>query len=321
MMDLLPVIPFEPVRAHECPSGKTWIAQVKWDGVRMLTYYDGREARLINRKGNDRTLQYPEFIDVSAYCRADSVILDGEMIALADGKPSFHEIMRRDSLRREQEIRFAVPRIRAIYMIFDILYCNGEWVNRLPLSHRQQLLQEYVVSNEQLQLVPNVEDAESLYTVMKQRGWEGIVCKRLDSSYAIGGKDSRWVKLKLAHDLYAAVGGVTYRDGRVNALLLGLYDAEGRFVYIGHAGTGKWKAGDWNQMTEAARHLRTSSRPFVNLPERVKGAEWIKPQLTVKVQFLEWTPGGTMRHPVIQGWGTVSPEECVMEAVPKDLES
>ena len=93
-MDLKPVAPFEPIRSETIPQGENWVAQVKWDGVRMLTYRDGRETRLINRKGNDRTAQYPEFIDVPSYCRASSVILDGEMIALSGGKPSFHEIMR-----------------------------------------------------------------------------------------------------------------------------------------------------------------------------------------------------------------------------------
>lgn len=311
-MELEPVIPFEPVRAHDIPTGDQWIAQVKWDGVRMLTYYDGREVRLINRKGNDRTKQYPEFTDVPAYCSANSVILDGEMIAIAGGKPSFHEVMRRDSLRRDQEIRFAVSRVPAIYMIFDILYCDGEWVTDRPLNERQQLLREIITPHERLQLVPNVAEAESLFAVMKQQGWEGIVCKQLDSTYRIGGKDGRWCKLKLAHDLHAAIGGVTYRDGRVNALLLGVYDAEGRFIYIGHAGTGKWKIGEWTRLTEMVPQLRISGRPFINTPERIKGAEWVKPQLTVKVQFLEWTPGGTMRHPVIQGWSNMPPEACVL---------
>ncbi|MEF2967590.1 DNA ligase [Paenibacillus sp. M1] len=311
-MDLDPVFPFEPVRAHDFPAGEEWIAQVKWDGVRILTYYDGREARLINRKKNDRTLQYPEFTDVRSFCRADSVILDGEMIALAGGKPSFHEIMRRDSLRRAREIAFAVPRIPAIYMVFDILYCDGIWVTDRPLRERQRLLQERVTPGERLQLVPNVADARSLFSVMEERDWEGIVCKRLDSTYLLGGKDPRWVKLKLAHDLNAAVGGVTYRDGTVNALLLGLYDEEGRFIYIGHAGTARWKGEEWVRATKLARQLAVNNRPFFNTPERIKGAEWMKPELTVKVQFLEWTPGGTMRHPVIQGWSAAPPEACTL---------
>lgn len=312
-MEWKPIIPFEPIRSESIPQGEEWVAQVKWDGVRMLTYNDGRGVKLINRKGNDRSMQYPEFLDTGEFCRAHSVILDGEMIALSGGKPSFHEIMRRDSLRREQEIRFAAQRIPAIYMIFDILHYDGKWVNGEPLTHRQQLLQELVIPSERVQIVPNVADGELLYDLMKQRGWEGIVSKRLDSTYAFGGKDARWVKKKLARDLYAAIGGVTYRDGGVNAILLGLYDPEGRFIYIGHAGSGKWKGADWRDLTENVKPLIIPDRPFANVPERMKGAVWIQPALTVKVQFLEWTPGGTMRHPIIQGWANVPPEACHME--------
>lgn len=309
-MNLEPIVPFEPIRSGVIPQGKEWIAQVKWDGVRMLVYYTDGEARLINRQGRDRTLQYPEFTKVPGYCKAKSVILDGEMIALADGKPSFHEIMRRDSLRQEREIRFATGRIAPIYMVFDVLYYNGIWMNDKTLAERQHLLGQIIIPSERVQGVPSLPEGESLLAVMKDRGWEGIVCKRLDSTYAIGGKDARWQKIKLTHDLYAAVGGVTYRDGMVNAVLLGLYDEDGKFLYIGHAGSGKWKVQDWRDLTEHIQPLIIPTRPFHNIPERIKGAVWIQPALALKVQFLEWTPGGTMRQPIIQGWVNVPLEAC-----------
>lgn len=68
-MKLQPVIPFEPVLAAQLPSGSEWIAQIKWDGVRMLSYYDGSHAELINRRGNRRTPQYPELAEPRSYCR------------------------------------------------------------------------------------------------------------------------------------------------------------------------------------------------------------------------------------------------------------
>ncbi|AZK46383.1 DNA ligase [Paenibacillus lentus] len=309
-MKLKPVAPFEPIRSEILPAGPGWITQVKWDGVRMLTYYDGHEARLINRKGNERSKQYPEFMDLSSYCRADSIILDGEMIALNADRPSFHEIMRRDSLRREQEIRFAVKRIPAIYMIFDVLYYNGEWVINRTLAERQELLQEIIVPNAQLQLVPSYSDGESLFAVMKERGWEGVVSKRLDSTYAIGGKDGRWQKLKLGYDLYAVIGGATYRDGIMNALLLGLYDENGQFIYIGHTGSGKLNQDAWRSLTDQISVLMVEDRTFHNIPQRIKGAVWVQPLLTVKVQFMEWTPGGTLRHPVLQGMADIPPQSC-----------
>lgn len=312
-MDLQPVHPFEPILVQELPSpGDPWIAQVKWDGVRMLSYYDGQSLRLINRRGNDRTLQYPEFAGLYGDCRASSFILDGEMIALMDGKPSFHQIMGRDSLRRQMEISFAVRRIPVIYMVFDLLYYDGEWVTELPLRQRQDKLRQLITPNEQLQLVPNVEDPAALYQVMKERGWEGVVCKNLDSSYAIGGKDARWQKLKFSHDLHAVIGGVTYRDGQVNALLLGVYDKDGRLLYIGHAGSARWHGEDWSRATKEAARLKAAERPFLHPPARLKDAVWLRPELTVKVSFMEWTPGGAMRHPVIQGWSPLEPARCLL---------
>lgn len=312
-MVMKPIKPFEPIRVGEIPQGDQWIAQVKWDGVRILTYYDGEEIRLINRRGNDRTLQYPELLEIKTYCRAESVILDGEIIALDNGKPAFHQVMRRDSLRKSQEISFALGLVPVIYMIFDILYCNGEWVNELPLAERQRLLTDMIIPNELVQIVPNVSDASRLYTVMEQRGWEGIVCKRLDSTYPLGGKDSRWVKLKLAHDLYAVVGGVTFRDGLVNALLLGLFDDQGHLNYIGHAGPGKCSHQEIQQLSSHIAKLEVSNSVLTGISKvKAKGAVWIEPILTVKVQFMEWTPGGTMRHPVIQGLVSVSPEVCTI---------
>ncbi|WP_223068126.1 RNA ligase family protein [Paenibacillus caui] len=310
-MELKPVQPFEPITTNLLPSGDRWVAQVKWDGVRMLAYYDGHASRLINRKGNDRTRQYPEFTDVTGYCRAQSVILDGEMIAIEGGKPSFHAIMKRDSLRKQSEIDAGVQRVAVSYMIFDVLYLNGEWLTGRTLEQRQQLLQELIMPHERLQLCQNYNDAEQLYAVMKQHGWEGVVCKNLDSAYAIGGKDKRWQKKKIFRDLYAAVGGVTYRDGIVNALLLGLYDQHGRFLYIGHAGAGRFTTEDWRRVTKEAERLKADARPFDNTPQRVKGAAWIVPSLTVKVEYLEWTNGGTLRHPVLQGLTTVPAEQCV----------
>lgn len=76
-MKLKPVIPFEPISTETIPTDDGWVTQIKWDGVRMLTYFDGNEVRLVNRRCNDRTLQYPELLDIQTYCTASSVIIDG----------------------------------------------------------------------------------------------------------------------------------------------------------------------------------------------------------------------------------------------------
>ncbi|WP_028563134.1 RNA ligase family protein [Paenibacillus pinihumi] len=312
-MELEPVIPFEPVIVDNIPSGKQWVGQVKWDGVRMLLYYDGTHVRLVNRRLNDRTAQYPELQQIEQFCTAQSVILDGEIIALDQGKPSFHQIMRRDRAHKTSSIPGLVKEVPITYMLFDVLFIDGRWVTDLPLHKRQQLLESIIRPGATVQLVTSTPDSTALYDVMVAHQLEGIVIKDLDSPYAVQGKDDRWRKKKNIQDLTAAVGGVTYRGKQVNALLLGLYDADGKLWYIGHAGTGKLNTEDWANLTRLTNELKVAERPFANVPERSKEAVWIKPWLAVKVHYLEWTRHSTLRQPSIQAVIQADPASCTFQ--------
>lgn len=312
-MEMKPIIPFEPIRTEVFPKGEDWIAQVKWDGVRVLTYYDGSRVQLFNRQLNERTGQYPELTQLKDYCSANSVILDGEVIALEKGRPSFHQVMKRDGIRRLEKVDSVKKQIEISYMVFDLLFYNGDWVNTLPLKERQKILRELLKPQERVHSVDNFPDAQSLFEAIKGQDLEGVVCKKLSSTYALGGKDNRWQKIKNYRDLLAAVGGVTMREGIVNALLLGAYDSEGRFWYIGHAGTGKLTQADWRELTRRIQPLQRKDSPFFNRPARMKESIWLEPEYTVKVRFMEWTGGGTLRQPSIQAFMQAKPLECRLE--------
>ncbi|MFC3802375.1 DNA ligase [Cohnella sp. GCM10012308] len=307
-----PIYPFEPIMSDTIPAEPHWRHEIKWDGTRIVTYRYQGDTKLFNRKLNERTRHYPELLDVSSYCSASSVILDGEMIALAqDGKPSFHEVMRRDliqKLDRVEEMQRIVP---ITYMIFDIVYYDGEWINRQPLSDRLELLHRIVTPNERVQLVQN-HDGEQLFEVIRQQGMEGIVCKDLRSAYAIGGKDARWRKVKNYGDILAVIGGFTLNDGIVNAVLLGQYDQAGKLWYIGHSGTGRLTKAEWRELTLTLAPTAASSSPFANRPDRYKDAYWVTPKLTAKVQYSEWRwrEGRTLRQPSIQAFVDAPPERC-----------
>jgi len=307
---LEPVVPFEPVAADVMPAGPGWIAQIKWDGVRMLAYFDGAGTKLANRRLHDRTAQYPELADARRYLRAKSAILDGEIVAFDAAKPSFHEVMRRDGVRSARAVPAAAREIPVTYMVFDILYLDGEWVTGRSLAERQRLLERAVEPGDHVRLVESTPDGKLLFDAMRKHGMEGIVVKDLASSYAIGGKDGRWRKIKVRRDLTAAVGGVAYGGGRVNALLLGLYDGRGRLHYIGRAGSGRLTGRDWASVTAAAELLRTPDCPFAEKPPRSADAVWIRPMLTAKVHYLEWTAGRTLRQPVIEAVGAGPASDC-----------
>ncbi len=306
----------EPVASRAIPDGDEWLAQIKWDGVRVLAYYDGTRTELYNRKLKRRTQHYPELADLPSYCEARSAILDGEVIALgADGKPDFHEVMRRDGIRRMERVERVMDIVPVTYMVFDVLYLNGEWMVKQPLQERLKRLSEIIVPSARVQVVTSHADGRQLFDVVKHHGMEGIVVKRTDSPYRIGEKKDEWRKIKNYRDLVAVIGGFTRDEaGVANALLLGLYDADGRFVYIGHSGTGKLTRQDWKGLTVTLQGLVTQKPPFSNTPDRHRDVLWVDPRITVRVQYAEWTEGRSLRQPSIQAILDVPPEACVLEA-------
>ncbi|MCO7124746.1 DNA ligase [Sporolactobacillus shoreicorticis] len=313
-MKLQPIVPFEPIPDAEIPSGVNWIHQVKWDGVRILTYYDGHDLRLFNRRKNERTKNYPELGTICDHTKANSLILDGEVIALdAQGRPSFHEVMKRDSARNQSRIQVLEYAVPVFYMVFDLIFCNGNWVHGRSLYERAELLRKWLPVSDRVQLVPVFQNGKSLFTSVQTQHMEGIVSKKLDSAYLINGKNENWRKIKVTRDLTAIVGGVTFRAGTVNALLLGLYDSGGQLVYIGHAGTGKLTQDDWHLVTVLARRLKRDDNPFVNQVDRSEEAQWLQLQLTVKIVFQEWTAGGMLRQPSIQAFVRINPKQCTIE--------
>ncbi|UFJ42060.1 non-homologous end-joining DNA ligase [Brevibacillus humidisoli] len=309
-----PILPMEPLRSDTIPEGPEWIAQVKWDGVRILTYYDGRNVRLYNRKLYERTSHYPEVTNIHSYCKAESIILDGEVIALGeDGKPSFHQVMRRDGIRRLEKVAYMQQQVPVTYMIFDILFHNGVWLHQQPFRERMNRLAESIQPCEQLQLVTSHANGHSLYEAVKRQGLEGIVAKRVDSPYVIGEKKGVWLKIKNYRDLIAVIGGFTIRNGVINAVLLGLYDHLGKLWYIGHTGPGKMTQTEWKEVSEVLRLSAVDQSPFSNRPGRRTAAHWVKPMIAVKVKYIDWTEDHSLRQPSIQALVDIPPDECRFE--------
>ncbi|QDX95054.1 DNA ligase [Brevibacillus laterosporus] len=310
-MIMEPIVPFEPISTNEVPTGANWVGQVKWDGVRVLTYFTDNKTLLFNRKRNERTNHYPELINSRDYCSAKSAILDGEIIAFTNNKPSFYEVMRRDGIKSFSKMASTINEVPITYMIFDILFFDGKWVTTSSLEERQNLLTQIISPNNHVQLVDNFTETVSLYDVVVNNDLEGVVYKDLSSTYIINGKDQRWRKKKKINDLIAVVGGVTYRDTIVNSLLLGLYDQLGQLWYIGSVGSGTLTNKDWRNLTDGIKPIIQDKIPFKNRPPKAREVTWITPILTVKVNYLEWIDGHNLRQPSIQAFVTVPPSSCV----------
>lgn len=302
------VEPMLPVLVKEIIESPEYVYQVKWDGVRMLAYLSAGRITLVNRSGRVRTGQYPELQELASLLKVSPAIVDGELVVLKNGKPSFASILKRD-LSNPHQADYLKKQYPVHYMVFDIPFA-GQDLRNLPLAERQPILEQSLVKNEGIQTVENFSTGHSLFAAIKAQDMEGIVIKRATSPY-IGGKKHRdWLKVKYRRTQYCVVGGYTLKGSLINALLLGVYHHED-LLYVGKAGTGL-KQEDWSILTRELSRMSIPHSPFVNKPP-ARGYYFVQPQLTVKVEFAEWTDTLTLRSPVITGFSNKPAGECRLE--------
>ena len=127
----------EPILTEAIESGSEWIHQVKWDGIRGLCYVDNGQVSLFTRSRRERTMWYPEISAVEKLLNCSKAVLDGELIVFDDNdKPSFHNIMKRERIKRKE----VLPRYQRLYpvhyMVFDILLADGKDLRQVPLADR-----------------------------------------------------------------------------------------------------------------------------------------------------------------------------------------
>lgn len=164
------------------PQRTGWLYEVKWDGFRAVL---GRQAdgfRVRSRRGWDMTALLPELA-----CFPAEGIFDGEIVCFQEGRPHFPDVVARMLHGR--------PGISISYVIFDVLYLDGQDTTRLPLRERRALLDGLgVETGDHWTLSQAFDDGANLFQACCDQEMEGIVCKRLDENYRPG--ERRWIKAK-----------------------------------------------------------------------------------------------------------------------------
>ena len=217
-------------------------AEFKYDGSRFQFHKKGNWARMYSRRLEDVTGALPDVIEQLLGATDHDVILDGEVIAIRDGKPMpFQSVLRR--FRRRHDIADAQEAIEMVPNIFDILYLDGETLIDLPLEERRKRL-EAVVS---LYLAPQVVSDDpavitKTYEDALAAGHEGIMIKVPSSPYSPGQRGKNWIKIKPEVDtLDLAVIGAEWGEGKrahvFGSFLVACQDA-GKLVPLSRVATG-----------------------------------------------------------------------------------
>jgi len=295
--------PMEPILTDSVMQGEQWIHQVKWDGIRGLCYKDGNNIRLYTKSGRERSQWYPEVTGEISGLKCEQVVLDGELTVLDDsGKPSFHDIMSRDRVKRQDRLKQYMVKYPVHYMVFDILYKNGKDLRNLPLCERRGILLDTLKNDGSVHVVSDYEDGKALFLAMKEKDMEGIVSKKADSLY-IGGKKHRlWFKTKITKQLVAAVCGLKIKDNEVKSLVIAEYQNHG-LVTVGSVSSGLSDKDRATLMQALPQLIDDTTASKTDTDDVV----WIKPVLNVIVSFMEREQNGSLRHPVLVGFTNEKP--------------
>jgi bifunctional non-homologous end joining protein LigD len=300
-----------------------WSFDVKWDGIRALASISGGRIKLEVRSGNDVTHRYPELSALGRALGTTEVVLDGEIVAFdpATGRPSFERMQRRMHVESESAIRRLRQDVPITYVIFDLLWLDGHPTTALPFSERRRLLEGLNLAGPAWHTpATHPGEGQALLDATAASGLEGVVAKRLDSSYEPGVRSRDWLKIKNHLSQEFVVGGYLPGEGsrgRLGALLLGVYEDNGKLCFAGRVGTGFTEA-ELTRLLRLLDPLRRDTPPFDPPPPRpvVKEAIWVEPEIVVEVAFTEWTGVGILRHPSYKGQREDKDPKDVVREVP-----
>ena len=285
------------------PEGDEWMYEVKFDGYRALIIKNGRSVQLRSRNNKDLTRAYPAVHAAGLRLRADSAVVDGELVALdAKGRPSFQALQHRG----------AHPGHTVVFYAFDLVHVDGDSLLTHPLRERRQRLPEVVDGSGILLSEPLRGSAARVAEAVRALGLEGVIAKRWSSPYRAGQRHRDWVKLKLDKQQEFVVGGYRPGPSGIDALLVGYF--EGRKLRFAAKVRAGFTPHIRRDVFAAVVPLHVAECPFVDLPsgktshwgggvtpEQMKEMRWLKPALVAQVRFVEWTADGHLRHSAFLG--------------------
>jgi bifunctional non-homologous end joining protein LigD len=295
------------------PLPGDWVYEIKFDGYRMLARLDAAgDVRIVTRRGNDWTQRFDALRRELSAASLPPGWYDGEIVVLDEsGKPSFNALQNAIEGGRNDAI---------VFYLFDVPYCDGHDLRRVPVEERRALLQSLLKETTRLRFSQEVGgDAASIVQSACQLGLEGVIGKRRGSIYVQRRSDD-WIKLKCTQRQEFVIGGFTWPDDSrpngIGALLVGTRDEDGELQYAGKVGTGYT-----GEVSAALRQrleaMAQKKRPFAGPTGHDRHATWVRPELVCEVTYNEWPEGGSLRHASFKGLREDKPADQVQREQPR----
>ena len=296
-------------------TSKDWIFEIKWDGIRAISYIDDALS-LRSRNGKELKHNFPELDELKTL--ASSVVLDGEIVVMSEGKADFQTLLERANTSNPRDIEYLASKFPATYIVFDILEKDGNPLTSLPLIERKRMLREQVKEGSRVVFSFFVEEeGEAYYQAALKKGIEGIIAKKKDSLYESGVRSDKWLKIKRVASCDCVIFGYTKgegaRESTFGALILGLYDKD-KPVYVGKVGTG-FSDNLMETLLKVFKPLEVQEKTLeaADVPERIA---WLKPELVCEVGYQSVTNDGKLRMARFRGLrADKTPFECRLDQI------
>lgn len=267
-----------------------WIFEVKWDGYRAVAEIRDKNVSLYSRNGILFNKKFLPVVEALSRIGFDAV-LDGEVVVVDDqGIPDFQALQHYPDSGRGH----------LLYCVFDLLHFQGRDLTGLPLIRRKELLKNVLPPIPGLRYSDHVrKEGVLFYRVSKDRGLEGIIAKRAQSTYETGRRSGQWLKIKTRLTQEGVIAGFTEPGGGrkyFGALVLGVFEGDA-LVPIGNVGGG-FTEKDLQDIGKKMRPMIREENPFAVMPEANSRVTWVRPELVCEVAFSGWTEDDLMRQPV-----------------------
>ena len=281
--------PLQPMLAQMAYSVKEAFEEIggelaleyKYDGARVQIHKGGDKVMIFSRRLNDLTPSFPEIVEEVRRNIKGDVILEGEVVAVKEGKfLPFQDILRRVSRRKEIErMREEIP---LKLFLFDCLYVDGESLLDVSYEERWKKLEEIAggIPLAERILPKDLEEGERFFKRALEAGAEGVMAKALKGIYTPGNRGKLWLKVKKAITLDLVIIGAEWGYGRRHNWLsdyhLACWDKERKeLLMVGKTFKGLTDE-EFEEMTKRLLEFKIREEG---------GVVYVRPEVVVEVAF------------------------------------
>ena len=280
----------------------TWLFEPKLDGYRILAHVGRDRVALRSRGGLDLTASFPAIVEDLRQQLVQPLLIDAEVVAFQDGRPSFNALQKRARASKPKDIIAAEGSNPCVLYCFDLLHAMGMNLRESSYSDRRRYLNQCLLTSPRIQVVHAEADGAALYRAAIASGFEGMMAKRRSSLYHPGRRSDDWLKVKQVYTAEFVIGGYSEGKGsrrdRFGALVLGAWNGK-QLRPVGNVGSGFDEA-TLNTLQVRLHAIRARRSPFDSKQKGEGKVTWTRPQLVAEVRFAGWTADGLLRGPVFR---------------------